>query len=119
VGPKGFTNPVCEVDARPGGKLLIHMQSPDGEIYVNRGTFEEVAAPERLVLTAGALDDDEGNPRLVVQTTVTFEDLDGATRLTMQAVILRAAGEAAGAVTGMEQGWAESLDKLAEHLVSG
>ncbi|HXP75753.1 MAG TPA: SRPBCC domain-containing protein, partial [Stellaceae bacterium] len=27
-GPKGFTNPVCEVDARPGGGLRIVMRAP-------------------------------------------------------------------------------------------
>lgn len=28
-GPKGFTNPVCEIDARVGGAIRIHMRSPD------------------------------------------------------------------------------------------
>src|SRR5580700_11269312 len=32
-GPKNFTNPVCEVDARPGGTIRIHMRAPDGVIY--------------------------------------------------------------------------------------
>ena len=26
-GPHGFTNPKCEADPRPGGKLLIHMSA--------------------------------------------------------------------------------------------
>ena len=29
-GPKGFTNPVCEVDARPGGALRIVMRGRTG-----------------------------------------------------------------------------------------
>jgi uncharacterized protein YndB with AHSA1/START domain len=32
-GPKNFTNPVCEVDARPDGALNIVMRSPDGVDY--------------------------------------------------------------------------------------
>ena len=28
-GPKGFTNSVCEIDARVGGAIHIHMRSPD------------------------------------------------------------------------------------------
>ena len=27
-GPGGFTNPVCEIDPRPGGAIRIHMRSP-------------------------------------------------------------------------------------------
>jgi len=27
-GPDGFTNPRCEFDARPGGKIHIDMQAP-------------------------------------------------------------------------------------------
>jgi uncharacterized protein YndB with AHSA1/START domain len=26
-GPKGFTNPVCEIDARVGGAIRIHMRA--------------------------------------------------------------------------------------------
>ena len=32
-GPAGFTTPVCEIDARNGGALRIHMRGPDGTIY--------------------------------------------------------------------------------------
>ena len=31
-GPKGFTNPVCELDARPGGAIRVHMRGPDGTV---------------------------------------------------------------------------------------
>ena len=116
-GPKGFTNPVCEVDARPGGKIEIHMRGPDGQIYPMKGTFDEVVEPERIVLTSGAIEDDRGEPKLLVRTTVTFEDVDGATRLTMHATVLRAIDEARDAAAGMEQGWTESLDKLADYLL--
>jgi len=30
-GPKGFTNPVCEMDVRPGGSLRVVMRGPDKE----------------------------------------------------------------------------------------
>ena len=32
-GPKGFTNPVCELDLRVGGKIRIDMRAPDGTRY--------------------------------------------------------------------------------------
>src|SRR3974377_2327336 len=48
-GPKGFTNPVCELDVRVGGVIRIHMRSPDGSVYPMKGEFREIVPPERLV----------------------------------------------------------------------
>ena len=36
-GPKGFTNPVCEMDVRPGGAHRIVMRGPDGTDYPIKG----------------------------------------------------------------------------------
>ena len=38
-GPRGFTNPVCELDPRPGGAIRIDMRGPDGTVYPMGGTF--------------------------------------------------------------------------------
>jgi uncharacterized protein YndB with AHSA1/START domain len=115
-GPRYFTNPVCEMDVRPGGAILIHMRGPDGVVYPMKGTFHEVVEPERLVFTSSALEDDEGNPQLEDLTTVTFEEEDGKTRLTVRAVVTKATPAAAGALEGMEEGWSQSLDRLTEFL---
>ena len=48
-GPKVFTNPVCEMDVRPGGKFRIVMRAPDGAKYPYTGIYLEVVPPERLV----------------------------------------------------------------------
>lgn len=114
-GPKMFTNPVCEVDARPGGKLRIVMRGPDGNDYPMRGVFKEVVAPERLSFTNFAVDA-EDQPVIEGFTTVVFAEEGKKTRLT---VITR--GKAVQPVAiqylqGMEQGWSMSLEKLAELL---
>src|SRR5439155_12002397 len=70
-GPHGFTNPRCELDARPGGKIHIDMRAPDGTVYPMTGTFREVVEPERLVFMAVA-EDHAGTPLLESLTTVTF-----------------------------------------------
>lgn len=62
-GPHGFTNPVCALDARPGGAIRIHMQGPDGDIHLMTGLFREIAHSGRLVFTGSALDR-RGNPLL-------------------------------------------------------
>jgi uncharacterized protein YndB with AHSA1/START domain len=115
-GPKGFTNPVCELDLRPGGAIRIHMQGPDGAIYPMRGVFHEITAPERLVFTSTAFDDEAGNPQLEVRNVVTFVEDGGKTHLRVQAIIVKATPETDPALAGMEPGWNQSLDKLVDHL---
>jgi uncharacterized protein YndB with AHSA1/START domain len=117
-GPHGYTNPVCEVDLRPGGKLLIHMQDPVLPMNPMTGVFHEIVEPERLVFTGFALPDKNGVPQLEVLTTVTLEDLNGKTKLTMRAQVLKAAPEMGPALEGMTQGWTESLERLGDVLVN-
>ena len=77
-GPHGLTNPVCEIDARPGGAIRIHMQGPEGTIYPMIGVYKEVVEPERIVFTNTPLDD-KGNPMFEILTTVTFVERAGKT----------------------------------------
>ena len=114
-GPKMFTNPVCEVDARPGGKLRIVMRGPDGNDYPMRGVFQEVLAPEKLSFTNFAVDA-EDRPVIEGFTTVLFAEEGEKTKLT---VITRGKAVQPIAVQylqGMEQGWSMSLEKLEELL---
>ena len=52
-GPRGFTNPICEVEAKAGGRILIHM-SGFGMLAPMSGTFTEVVENKRLVFTNNA-----------------------------------------------------------------
>ena len=114
-GPKGFTNPVCEVDVRPGGAIRIDMRAPDGKIYPMTGKFLEVVEPERLVFISSALDSN-GEPMFEVLNTVTFSDAAGKTKLTLHAKVSNIKPEAAPHLAGMEIGWNMSLDRLAEEI---
>jgi uncharacterized protein YndB with AHSA1/START domain len=116
-GPKGFTNPVCEMDVRPGGAIRIHMRAPDGVEHPMTGFFREVVPPERLVFVCHVLPDEYGNPRLEVVNTVTFAERAGKTTLTVQAMVMRAGPGTETAVGGMEAGWTQSLDRLADLVV--
>lgn len=119
-GPHGFTNPLCEWDARPGGSILVHMRGPKGSpfdmVLPMKGIFHEVIAPERLVFTSSALEDEAGHAQLEVRNTVTFAEHNGKTTLTLHAQVIKAAPAAAGAIAGMEQGWTQSLERLAAIL---
>ena len=115
-GPKGFTNPVCELDLRPGGALRIVMRAPDGAEYPMRGVFREIVAPERLVFTNIAVDA-AGKPLLDGLTIVTFAAHGGKTTLTVQTRAVALVADAARFLEGMEAGWTQSLERLVAEVV--
>jgi uncharacterized protein YndB with AHSA1/START domain len=114
-GPKGFTNPVCEMDARVGGVLRIHMRGLDGTVYPMKGQIRELVAPERLVFTNIAVDA-AGRHLLEGLTTVTFADEGGKTKVTVQTKAVAVVEEAAAYLQGMEAGWTQSIDRLQAFL---
>jgi uncharacterized protein YndB with AHSA1/START domain len=116
-GPHGFTNPRCEVDVRPGGAIRIDMRGPDGTVYPMTGTFREVVAPERIVFASSALDA-QGKPLFEVLTTVTFAEAGGKTTLTLHARVVTATAAAAPYLQGMDAGWTQSLERLADYVAS-
>jgi uncharacterized protein YndB with AHSA1/START domain len=125
-GPKGYTSPACKIDLRVGGKYLFCMRSPEGQEYWSTGVYREIVPMERIVCTDSFADkdgnvvppshygfDDSFPPELEV--TVTFEEQDGRTKMT-----LRHVGMPAGDMSEMAgAGWNESFDKLAESLKRG
>jgi uncharacterized protein YndB with AHSA1/START domain len=110
-GPKGFTNPRCEIDARVGGAIRIDMRAPDGAVYPMDGQFREIVPPERLVFTNNALDE-AGNHIIEGFTTVTFTEEGGKTKLTLHTRGAAMAEIAVKYLQGMEYGWTQSIDKL-------
>ncbi len=113
-GPRGFTTTTREMEVRPGGVWRFVMHGPDGTDYPNKIVFLEVARPDRLVYQhAGENETDD----VKFQTTVTFAEEGGKTRLTMRMVFETAAerdhvAEKYGAVEGGKQ----TLERLGEYL---
>ena len=77
-GPDGFRSTIQKMDVRPGGEWLLVMHGPDGTDYRNKSVFLEVKEPERLAY------DHVSGPKFV--STVTFDDIDGLTKVTMKQV---------------------------------
>jgi len=113
-GPRGFTNPVCEFDARPGGAIRIHMRAPDGVVYPMTGVVLEIVEPKRLVFTSYALDK-EGNAMFESLNTVTFAPHEGKTSLTLHAKVQTTTEQGLPYLKGMEVGWKLTLDRLEEY----
>jgi uncharacterized protein YndB with AHSA1/START domain len=117
-GPHHFTNPVCEADARPGGRILIHMQGPDGTVHPMTGEYREIDEPKKVVFFS-AVPNDKGGALFEVLTTVTLTEAEGGkTRLDLLARVLYAQPEAFPALSGMEEGWKQTLERLETHVTS-
>jgi uncharacterized protein YndB with AHSA1/START domain len=117
-GPEGFRTTTHETDVRPGGVWRFTMHGPDGVDYPNRVVFREVVEPERLVYTHD--DDTDGEDALRFETTVTFEPIEGGTRIRLRTVFPTAAMREHvvrehRALEGAEQ----TLGRLARHLADG
>jgi len=110
-GPKGFTNPVCEIDLRTGGEIRIHMKAPDGTVYPMNGRFMEIEANKRLVFMSAALDAND-QPLFEIKNEVIFESEGNKTKITLHFTVSNVRPEAAPYLAGMEMGWNMSLDKL-------
>jgi uncharacterized protein YndB with AHSA1/START domain len=114
-GPHGWTNPTCEVDLRPGGAWRIVMRAPEGGEHPCGGVYREIKEPSRLVFTNIAMDG-EGNPVLDGLTTVTLEEVEGKTKLTLQTRATGLVSYAAQMLAGMEMGWTQTLERLEQFI---
>jgi len=124
-GPNGFTTPSFTVDLHVGGVLHYCMRSPDGQDYWGIGVYREIVPPERIVYT-DAFADAEGNQvppshygmsashPAETLVTVTFTEHGGKTTLTLRQSVPESVEER----EGMQQGWTEMLERLADDLAA-
>ena len=107
--PKSLGMPIyaCEMDVRTGGSYRLEFGHDASETFTFFGKYIEVVPNARLVWT-----NDEGEEGAV--TTVTFEEKDGQTLLTLSE--LYPSKEALDANRGAEDGLPEQFDQLDELL---
>ena len=122
-GPNDVTIPECEVDLQVGGRLYIVMQATEamgeyaGTRWPMEAAFTVVEAPSKLTYKARAWT--EGAEETTTIETVqelTLTEQDGKTKLHLTAAIHKAGPDAGMAVQGMQYGYNQQLDKLAERL---
>ena len=121
--PHGCSFHIERIDVRPGGGFHSCIRDGAFECWCV-GVYEEIVRPERLVYTL-AIADRDGNkvaPAAVGHDArwppetlldVTFEDLDGKTRLTLRQNVL----ESLAKQTGAYPSWLEMLERLEELLI--
>jgi uncharacterized protein YndB with AHSA1/START domain len=113
-GPRKYEFASCEIDFRPGGTWrIVHSVDGKPEEYAFYGEYREIVRPERIVWTFGW----EGMPgHASVETLTLEEDEAGKTTLTARAVHDSKEDRDGMLQTGMEEGAAETWDRLAEYL---
>jgi uncharacterized protein YndB with AHSA1/START domain len=113
-GPDGFVTTTESMDVRPGGRWVFTMRGPDGTVWPNVVTYEEIAPPSRLVYRHG----DHENPDMF-HATVTFEEQGGRTALTLRTVFPTAAArEFVVRERGAVEGGRQTIARLAAYVAS-
>ena len=129
-GPKGFTVTCCEVDLRPGGVFHYGLESSGGNVMWGKWVFREIAAPERLVFVSSFSDEQSGTAPapfpgdwpVEILSSVTFEEQDGRTVITLRATphnAIEAEREFFRTMhDSMKAGWTGTFGQLEGYLAS-
>ncbi len=117
--PKGATMPVFKMDFRVGGTFLYKVEGADGKVVWGKKIYKEIDEPNRLVFNDvysdehGNVSSTEGTPDMMI--TATFEPEGNGTKLT---VVHAGIVADANYMEQYNQGWAEVLDRLDEHVAN-
>ena len=119
-GPRTYPTTFCEMDFRPGGTWRYCMTGPEGDQAWGKGVYSEIVEPERIAYRDYFTDAKgvESSELPSSAITVEFRQQNGQTELhsrtrydskeAMQQVI----------DMGVEEGFAETLDRLEEYLAT-
>ena len=80
--PPGYALVQFEQDVRTGGSYVMAIRASDGAEYRMRGVYRDVTAPARVICSF-AVDAANGDPGHDMLVTVTFDDVNGNTGLTL------------------------------------
>jgi len=127
-GPKGCQLDVLKLDLRPGGIFHYAMRFSARAQMMGRFKYLEISPPQRLVYLSSFADETSavipapfpGNFPLEVENTVTFEEHDGKTTLTIHGLPHNASDEQRvffeGMFASMEGGFGGTCEQLSVYL---
>ena len=117
-GPEGWSMPVCTIDFRPGGTWFYCIRNDEGEEHCAKAVYREIVPPERIVFTDNMVDAGgspiEGFPPRRV--SVTFDNIDGKTRLKVHVQLESAADLKKLVDMGFVRHFPETLQHLEQIL---
>jgi len=113
-GPEGFSCRTQRIDLRTGGEWVFDMIAPDGTVYPNHHVYGEVRAEERIGYT---LLWGENGPKHA-DAWASFEDHDGATKVTLGMIFSTAAEFQEAKGFGAVELGLQTLGKLERFVVT-
>lgn len=113
-GPNGFTTTTSKRDVHVGGTWRFVMHGPDGTDYDNRIVYTGIFSPDRLEYDHFAGDETEPH----FKATVTFNDVNGGTEVTLRLLFPTAENRDEAATHGAIEGGNQTLGRLAEFLAT-
>lgn len=128
AGPKETKIGKYTMDFRVGGSYHYCMVTAEGNEMWGKSVYREITPPEKLVYV-NSFADEKGNVihhpmsptwPLEMLSVITFEELNGKTKVTINWTALNANDEERNTFatnhSSMNQGWGGSLDRLEESL---
>jgi uncharacterized protein YndB with AHSA1/START domain len=113
-GPTGLTFTIIKMDVTPGGVYRFNMKEVNGADHWSQGIYREIDPPKRLVFTTGWTDA-EGNPTSPhTLLTLTFEEYEGKTKLTLH----QTGFESGSSRDSHRQGYLSTLERLEAYLAA-
>jgi len=113
-GPRALGTIVDKLEPHTGGGWRFIHNDDDGNEYGFHGVFHDVTPGERIVQTF----EFEGMPGHVALETMTLTETDGKTTIAGSSIFQSVADRDGMVESGMEGGWSESMDQLAELLAT-
>lgn len=110
--PPPYKTISADLDVRPGGRILIMMQAPDGTEMPNPGVYLQVIPNERLVTTDSFTEPWIPSPKPFATIDLNFEDLGGTTKYTAIVRHTTLADRQDHEKMGFAEGWGIATDQL-------
>lgn len=111
-GPEGFSCRTTRIDLRAGGEWVFDMIAPDGTVFPNHHRYTEIRTGERIAYT---LLWGENGPKHA-DAWATFEEVEGATKVTLGMIFSTAAEFQTAKGFGAEELGLQTLGKLARSI---
>lgn len=119
--PDGCTISFKKIDVRQGGRFHSCIWNPTHGNCWCKGTYLEITAPEKIVFTMQVTDEqgNDVNPAdmgmdadwpAVTKVTLTFEEINGRTKLTLHQEV----SETLAKATGAHPSWIQMFHRLEE-----